>query len=346
MLKAEKIQEQSNTDGTIKKQKWAIKNWGHIATPPVIPDTCAETRISVEAGGGDAGTIILSSGSDGRMFYCDLEIKNETKQSHVRCMVGRLIKDGYKVIEIRWPAGIWTQPISGNSSAIHKSRRYTTLVKKLKEEEHLGTGIFVVQGNCGGSSQVGFGLCYHGLGNIVQLANMGSPFPPCPRIIEPDYGIECDNIDVVRTPPRNRTDAEQRHCLSEIIHEQLVYNHKLLMNPPHPRYHSLDLANPTIPGPPYPEYYGDYPSMEEAGAILSGSPVRQFPKTDVRLFVGEKEKLDFIWGMALVFYRSITAHDKSLEFLVDTDHRIFNYANGVKALYKSIKKTAGNPPPP
>ena len=41
-------------------------------------------------------------------------------------------------------------------------------------------GLLMAQGNSGGGAQIAFGLAYHGLGDILDVANVSGGPPPCP----------------------------------------------------------------------------------------------------------------------------------------------------------------------
>ena len=145
-----------------------------VECPRTLP-TCAEV---LETGSGEKGTIILVGGGRGAAFYRQL-----SKKPSLHWILRTLLKDGFKLVETRFPDGIWTYPASRSYGSRTLACRFAAVVEWVYREIHGDDKdkFFAAQGNCGGTAQIAFGLCYYGLHKKLHLANLASALPPCPR---------------------------------------------------------------------------------------------------------------------------------------------------------------------
>jgi len=91
-------------------------------------------------------------------------------------MIATFTGDGLTVAEVAWQEpGIW-----GSSRPRTMACRFATVARWAYDNVHSSAGVFVAQGTSGGASQVAFALTYYGLGDILDLANIGSGPPLCP----------------------------------------------------------------------------------------------------------------------------------------------------------------------
>lgn len=139
---------------------------------PNIPDASVTLRIQQPASEATTrGTVVLTTGGDGTRFY-------RGAPPGVGQMVDTLIAEGFTVVEIAWDApGIW-----GGARARTLACRYATVTTWVRVNMHrqVAGSVFIAQGTSGGASQIAFGLAYYGLGEIIDLANLGGGPPFCP----------------------------------------------------------------------------------------------------------------------------------------------------------------------
>jgi hypothetical protein len=93
-------------------------------------------------------------------------------------MMATLVGDGLVVVELAWDApGIWGGPRARTNAC-----RAATALKWVYDNVHAGgrTRLFAAQGTSGGASQIAFGLAHYGMGDLLDLANLGGGPPGCP----------------------------------------------------------------------------------------------------------------------------------------------------------------------
>ncbi len=143
---------------------------------PDIPDIHVVLRVTGE---GTAGTILLTTGHTGQSFY-RTGGEFTTDEGYTGNMMDELLDNGYRLVEVRWrEGGHWELPEEPEVGSISLSCRFATVAHWAYENLHV-QGIFGAQGNSGGSAQIGFGLAYYGLEDILDVANLGGGPPPCP----------------------------------------------------------------------------------------------------------------------------------------------------------------------
>ena len=136
-------------------------------TCPGIADAQGTLRVT---GTGTAGTVILTTGSTGYGLFGNSPHEDLNDQ-----FMNDLRGDGYLLVEVGWEGnGVWEGPGTSTSLAC----RSATAIDWIHGNLH-GGGLFVAQGNSGGSAQIAFPLAYYGT-NVLQLANLSGGPPPCP----------------------------------------------------------------------------------------------------------------------------------------------------------------------
>lgn len=94
-------------------------------------------------------------------------------------MVDTFVNDGFVAVGIKWEQpGIWER----NSGSITLACRYATVARWIYDNLHEGgeETLFAAQGGSGGAAQIAFGLAHYGLGEVIDLANLGGGPPVCP----------------------------------------------------------------------------------------------------------------------------------------------------------------------
>ena len=112
---------------------------------------------------------MLTTGDDGTRFV-DSALSID--------MIATFTGDGLTVVQLRWdPPGIW-----GGPQARTFACRASTAMKWINDTLHSGgrSRLFAGQGTSGGASQIAFGLAHYGLGEFLDLANLGGGPPICP----------------------------------------------------------------------------------------------------------------------------------------------------------------------
>lgn len=136
-------------------------------TCPNIEDAEGTLRVT---GTGDAGTVILTTGGTGTGLF-----GNSPPQDINDEFMDALVDDGYLVVEVGWEGnGVWEEPGTATSLAC----RSATTIDWIHNNPH-GGGLFIAQGNSGGSAQIAFSLAYYGI-DALDLANLSGGPPPCP----------------------------------------------------------------------------------------------------------------------------------------------------------------------
>ena len=145
---------------------------------PMIDDAPAGLRVT---GTGTIGTVVLTTGGNGTGLY------GNQAGDVVEGFINDLLGDGYLVVELAWDdlapgpdplLGVWEKPAGSTLGSISLACRSATALEWIFENLHQG-GLFIAQGNSGGSAQIAFSLAYYGL-NILDLANLSGGPPPCP----------------------------------------------------------------------------------------------------------------------------------------------------------------------
>ena len=142
---------------------------------PNIPDVEATLRVT---GTGTAGTVILTTGGKGTGLFGN--VNPEIIDIH-ELFMDPLLDDGYLLVEVGWSVGVgvagngvWEGPGTTTSMAC----RSATAIDWVHNNLH-GGGLFIAQGNSGGSAQIAFSLAYYGI-DVLDLANLSGGPPPCP----------------------------------------------------------------------------------------------------------------------------------------------------------------------
>ena len=125
------------------------------------------------------GQVMLTTGGSGKGLY-RAGGEFETDEDYPGKMMDELLDDGHKLVEVAWREdGHWEPREESEVGSISKSCRFATAAHWAYENLH-DRGLFGAQGNSGGSAQIGFGLAYYGLEDILDVANLGGGPPPCP----------------------------------------------------------------------------------------------------------------------------------------------------------------------
>lgn len=115
------------------------------------------------------GTVVFTTGGDGTNFQ---------DSPLTPAMIATLTGDGLTAVQLRWdPPGIW-----GGPRARTMACRSATAVRWIYDNVHAGgrSRLFAAQGTSGGSAQIAFGLGHYGIGDYLDLANLGGGPPNCP----------------------------------------------------------------------------------------------------------------------------------------------------------------------
>ena len=112
---------------------------------------------------------MLTTGGDGTNFQ---------DSPLTQGMIATFFSDGLTVVQLRWdPPGIWGDPRARTAAC-----RYATAARWIYDNVHIGgrSRLFAAQGTSGGAAQIAFGLSHYGIGDFVDLANLGGGPPICP----------------------------------------------------------------------------------------------------------------------------------------------------------------------
>ncbi len=93
-------------------------------------------------------------------------------------MIDTFFGDNLIVVQLRWgPPGIWGDPRARTAAC-----RYATAARWIYDNVHIGgrSRLFAAQGTSGGAAQIAFGLAFYGIGDFIDLANLGGGPPNCP----------------------------------------------------------------------------------------------------------------------------------------------------------------------
>ena len=115
------------------------------------------------------GTVVLTTGGDGTNFQ---------DSSLTQGMIATFFGDSLTVVQLRWdPPGIWGDPRARTAAC-----RYATAARWIYDNVHVGgrSRLFAAQGTSGGAAQIAFGLAHYGIGDFIDLANLGGGPPICP----------------------------------------------------------------------------------------------------------------------------------------------------------------------
>ncbi len=135
-------------------------------TGPIANSSCM-TRPS--SAGSTRGTVVLTTGGDKTNFQ---------DSSLTQGMIATFFGDSLTVVQLKWdPPGIWGDPRARTAAC-----RYATAARWIYDNVHVGgrSRLFAAQGTSGGAAQIAFGLAHYGIGDFIDLANLGGGPPICP----------------------------------------------------------------------------------------------------------------------------------------------------------------------
>jgi hypothetical protein len=290
------------------------------------------------------GTVILTGGGHGNRWYIDLA----DEAGPIGDFVSELLSRGYDIVEVCSENGIWSYPDMDSYGAIELSSRYAYVVHAIAEatNNNYWTGRkMIAQGNCAGSAQIAFGLCYHGLSDHLDIVNLGSPLPPCPRcpenpnsliegrqapsdiVIDQEVPDELRNILklIVRPIVDRLDDLYQIQYKAERDFEQLV----------------AYIAIRGLENLPSGAIGGLQPFAFEAWArvaqpLLLRNPNLTYRSTDVNFFIGEHEGLPFIWEMSRLYHSRIYARSSTYHLIADCGHPMYDYRSALMQMLSHI----------
>jgi hypothetical protein len=141
-----------------------------------------------------AGTLVLGMGGTGTDF-----VVPDNSNSVQGRMMEQLVQRGYRAIERAWVDGWWGAS-TPNVGVAAPACRYVALIDWLADNLP-ETGPTCSFGNSGGSSEIGYALARHRLGDRIKLAVLGGG-PPMARVdlgcagddAEPGWMNECARI--------------------------------------------------------------------------------------------------------------------------------------------------------
>ena len=173
-----------------------------VVTCPSVAVASATLRITrPPAGIVNRGTIVLSTGSAGTNFQ---------DSPLTPGMISTLGGDGLTAVQLAWDTpGIW-----GDARARTVACRYATAVRWIYDNVHTGgrSQLFAAQGTSGGAAQIAFGLAHYGIGDFLDLANLGGGPPRCPlcpcdgrTATEPLLPLSLSNGGCKSPPPSERS---------------------------------------------------------------------------------------------------------------------------------------------
>jgi hypothetical protein len=122
---------------------------------------------------GDRGTVIFTTGGNGRGRYNKLPMRRRTQTE--------LQASGFEVFQVEWQGdegwvtGVWGSGFSRGTCA------YAELVRWIVGERASNPSVACAQGNSGGSIQNSYGLAVHGLEDVLDMVVM-SGGPPVTRL--------------------------------------------------------------------------------------------------------------------------------------------------------------------
>ncbi len=124
-------------------------------------------------GQGKRGTVIFTTGGNGRGRYNKLPMRKRTQTE--------LLAAGFEVFQVEWlgdegwVTGAWGSGFSRGTCA------YAELVRWIVAERAANPAVVCAQGNSGGSIQSSYGLAVHGLEDLLDMVVM-SGGPPVTRL--------------------------------------------------------------------------------------------------------------------------------------------------------------------
>ncbi|MHA1908824.1 MAG: hypothetical protein ACW98Y_16100 [Candidatus Thorarchaeota archaeon] len=310
------------------------------------------------------GTVILTAGGTGANFT--YELANTEGDTPFNWMIKQLTENGFRVIDVKWqiewesgarPGGIWTFPVNQTYGSCYLSRYYALLVKFLarivkrtkdSKKEKRSKHLLIAQGNCAGAAQIAFGLCYHGIDKHLDLVNLSSAMPPCPRYpldkssqVEeiPDdmkdalKGIENKTVAAAIANAINIAvgNVEKQVIRAEIDVDQFWCYLAIRGLEKQPR-------NATPIGELAPHTGLEW--AREAEPILLGEPKLKFDKTEVHFFLAEHEGLPFIHEMTRLLHDRMQPQSKEEIERVDSGHKVYDFWEGVEAMVNKILRRA------
>jgi len=226
--------------------------------------------------------------------------------------------------------------------------------------------LLIAQGNCAGSAQISFALCYFDLDLDIDLVNLGSPLPPCPRC-PPDPFPEIELEQPVTTEETRSTPTlsifmqQLRELIEEVVEANDVleqrftaiqgYLHKLeTMIYKEERdeeqlwcylaiRHLIDLPTNDVfgtPALPFSQW-----AKKAQPLLLSESkdkPAKlDYPHTRINFLIGEHEGLAVIHEMTQLYYERITSRHKHLYGPIsDMAHKSYNSETPLRIMTDAI----------
>jgi len=120
----------------------------------------------------ERGTLLMTADGDGAFF-----VRSRAVSPLMAPMIATLVADGVTVVEVAWRPSLW-----GGPAARSLACRFATLARWVYENVHKGgrSRFYGAQGTGGGASQIAFGLAHYGMGEYLDLANLGGGPLSCP----------------------------------------------------------------------------------------------------------------------------------------------------------------------
>jgi hypothetical protein len=310
------------------------------------------------------GTVILTAGGQGNTSMYDLA--HQTNPVYFDLFLNELHTNGFRTVDVRWhvewhrpppqvplTGGIWAFPASQTYGSCYMSQFYAILVRYLHRMIDDSNHLLMAQGNCAGAAQIAFGLCYHGLDEILDLVNLSSAMPPCPRypldrIAEaipsdvPLENIETESLrDIINSIVSN---LEGQIARAEIDVEQLWCYLAIRGLERVPRTTPPGWISATPIGHLEPDAGRAW--ALEAEPILLRNPTLDYPTTEVHFFLAQHEGLPFIHEMTMLLYERMQPSDRTLVTLttrIESSHLVYLSEEGATAMLQTIFNRAGMP---
>jgi len=142
-----------------------------VAAPGVTNNANGFIGVAAHTSAAPRGLVMLFTGGSGQGWWT-------TQTPDLPGFANDLRAEGFTVVQVKWGAN-WLESSPGNDAgAAHLGGRPATVIKYVHDHYYLpldipphpvGQGGFVITGNSGGASQVGYALSHYGLEDILDV---------------------------------------------------------------------------------------------------------------------------------------------------------------------------------
>jgi len=351
--------------GNVRNPSWLVECTINPLETQYAGCNDIELRITPTPADDPRGTVILSGGGAGDGWYISLA----SSSSPISGMVSTLLDEGFNLVEVRSRRGMWAYGTGESFGAIQLASRYAFIAKCIcdvaretypNDPNHL----LIAQGNCAGSAQISFALCYFDLD--IDLVNLGSPLPPCPRCPpDPFPEIELDQSEApeeTRSPPTLPIFMERlRELIEDVVEagdvledrfaaiQGYLYRLETMIYKEERDEEQLwcYLAIRHLIDSPINDVFGT-PALpfsqwaKKAQPLLlpenKDKPAKlDYPHTRINFLIGKHEELAVIHEMTQLYYERITSRHKHLYGPIsDMAHKSYNSQTALRIMTDAI----------